>query len=102
MQPPEEEIVEAEALPPRTSSPRVANQSNRWITDIAENRLMVLGTLFLVTGVLGLPFLWISSKFTRLQKISLSIVVTIYTVLLIVAVVWVLMWSWSRIERSMS
>ena len=43
--------------------------------------------LFLVLGPLGLPLLWRSPSFTRGWKIVLTVVMVVYTVLLIDSVV---------------
>lgn len=72
-----------------------------WLAPVANSRAAVLGILFFVTGVLGLPLLWVSSRFTRTQKIVLSVVVTIYTAALIAGTYAVLAWSWSVIQQNM-
>jgi len=54
--------------------------------DMAERRGMVLVLLFLVLGVLALPLLWRSSKFSPAWKIILTILVAIQTAI----VVWLL------------
>ncbi len=44
-----------------------------------QNRWAVLGTLFFVTGALGLPLLWVSPAFSRLHKLFWSMLVLLYT-----------------------
>ena len=61
----------------------------------------VLGLLFFVTGFLGLPVLWMSRAFTPTMKVVLSIVVTIYTLLLIGCTIGVLWWVWSKALEAM-
>ncbi|WP_417739648.1 hypothetical protein [Rosistilla oblonga] len=95
----EAEIVSAT---PVDDAPHPESDAKHWIEELTDNRAIVLGTLFFVTGVLGLPLLWISRKFTPLQKWLLSIVVTIYTLVLIVIVAVVLMWSWNQIQQSIA
>ncbi|QDS91055.1 hypothetical protein EC9_52750 [Rosistilla ulvae] len=92
--------IEAEIVSATLVDDAPQPEAKHWIEDLADNRAIVIGTLFLVTGVLGLPLLWISRQFTPLQKWLLSIVVTIYTLVLIVIVALVLMWSWNRIQQS--
>lgn len=60
----------------------------------------ILGLLFLVTAILGLPLLWISRGFSPAWKIVLSVIVTLYTVLLFWGFWLVLTWSVSRIMDS--
>lgn len=54
-----------------------------------ESPWVVLTLLFLVLGPLAFPLLWRSQRFTRSWKITLSVVVVGYTVLL----VWHAWWS---------
>lgn len=42
----------------------------------------MLGLLFLVMAVLGLPLLWVSRAFSRPAKVGLTILVILYTALL--------------------
>jgi hypothetical protein len=81
-------IVE-EASPAAATQP-AAKSSAQSLRELADSRWIVLGTLFLVTGVFGLPMLWISRGFSRAGKVVLSIVVTLYTVLLLWAF-WIFM-----------
>lgn len=64
---------------------------------LVQNKAVVLGILFGVTGVLGIPLLWINKKFTFAERIVWSIVVTIYTVILIAAAAAVCIWSYRQI-----
>ncbi len=61
-----------------------------------DNPYAVLALLFFVTGFLGLPALWISRGFTPTMKVVWSIIVIIYTLLLIGCTIGVLMWAWSK------
>lgn len=56
----------------------------------------VLILLFFVTGFLGLPVLWISRGFTPGMKVVWSVVVILYTCMLIGCCGMVLWWVWSR------
>lgn len=56
----------------------------------------VLVLLFFVTGFLGLPVLWASRGFTTRMKVVWSVVVTIYTCMLIGCTGMVLWWAWTR------
>jgi hypothetical protein len=59
----------------------------------------MFGMLFGVTGCLGIPFLWMSPKFSRREKIVWSILVTIYTLVLIGVAVGVCWWSYRQISQ---
>lgn len=61
-----------------------------------QSRPMVLATLFLVTGVLGVPLLWRSPCFGTIEKWVWTVVVAIYTAVLLAGVVWLLSWSLGR------
>ena len=52
---------------------------------IVDRPWFVLAVLFLVTGVLGLPLLWLSRGFRRGQKWFWTVVVTLYTLALTAA-----------------
>jgi len=55
---------------------------------------MVLAILFGVTGALGIPLLWMNKRFSTLERVFWSIVLTIYTSLLIGGTLWVLWWAY--------
>ena len=67
-------------------------------SDLIQSRGAVLTVLFLATGALGIPLLWANKKFSNGQRIFWTIVVTIYTVLLLAAFCWIMMWSYRRIQ----
>jgi hypothetical protein len=75
------------ATPPPASSPARRALDNPWL---------VLLMLFLVTGALGLPFLWMSRGFSAPTKVVLSIVVLIYTVALLWAFWLFLVFMWNN------
>lgn len=66
-----------------------------------DNPLVVLGLLFFVMAILGLPLLWMSRGFSVPAKIGWSIAVTIYTTALIGCTGMILTWTWSRIVESL-
>jgi hypothetical protein len=73
---------------PQTGGPRRPMLDNPWF---------VLGLLFFAMAICGLPLLWKSRGFSRFWKIALSLIVTLYTILLIWGFWLVIKWSWSRI-----
>lgn len=83
------------------SPPSAARVRDTSLRAAIDNPYVVLALLFLVTGFLGLPVLWISRGFGLTSKIVLSIVVTIYTLLLIGCTISVIWWSWARALESL-
>ncbi len=67
-------------------------------SDLIQSRAAVLTILFLATGALGIPLLWANNKFSNGERIFWTIVVTIYTILLLAAFCWIMMWSYRRIQ----
>lgn len=60
-------------LPPKPQSWR----------DAVDNPWIVLGMLFFVTAACGLPVLWLSRGFSPLWKVVLTLVVCVYTVVIL-------------------
>lgn len=79
-------------------TPVPADSSPDWRA-LLNNRWIVLAGLFLVTGALGIPFLWIGRAFSTRMKILLSIVVTLYTALLLWLFWLIMLWSYHRISE---
>lgn len=82
---------------PVTSAPSPAPRS-KWRA-LIDSRPAMFGMLFGVTGFLGIPFLWMSDSFSRTEKIVWSIVVTIYTLILIGVAVAICWWSYAQITQ---
>lgn len=68
---------------------------------LLNNKLALLGLLFFATAALGLPLLWKSPKFSRQERITWSIAVTVYTVVILWIFCAIMWWSYSRIAESM-
>ena len=64
---------------------------------LIQNRTAVLAVLFLVTGALGIPLLWISKRFSTTERILWSLTVLLYTIVLIGATTWILWWAYQRL-----
>ena len=65
--------------------------------EMVQSRAAVLAILFLVTGALGIPLLWMNQSFSTLERVFWAVVVTIYTIGLI-AIAWmIVMWSYRQI-----
>lgn len=78
--------------PPEPSSPDAQP-----LDQLLHNPWVMLGLLFLVTGALGIPLLWISRAFSTWTKVLLTVVVTVYTALLIWGVWLVMVWAYYRV-----
>ncbi len=85
-------------LPPQVQSVEKPSQIRRFM----DNKLAMLATLFFVTAALGLPFLWKSNGFTRREKTIWSIIVSIYTILILWGFGAIMWWSYSRITESLA
>ncbi|MEM7477380.1 MAG: hypothetical protein AAF483_20540 [Planctomycetota bacterium] len=64
---------------------------------ILGSRGLILLMLFGVTGFLGIPVLLMSPAFSKAEKAIWSLVITIYTCVLIGLTGWVVWWSIGRI-----
>jgi len=84
--------------PPRDSIEQGTNVTSKLgMSSLTQSRPMVLAILFGVTGVLGIPLLWMNSPFSTAERIFWSIVVTIYTSVLIGITGKIVMWSYRSI-----
>jgi hypothetical protein len=54
---------------------------------LLDNRLAIVG-LLVVVGPLGLPFLWLSGRFSRLTKFVVTTLYFAFTVVFPLAVTW--------------
>ena len=94
------------SLPLRRDGKRIETASGCEFGDQRRSLLdrpwFILCLLFFVTAILGLPLLWISRGFSLAWKIALSVVVTLYTALLLWGFWWIMSWSVSRIMDSLS
>ena len=63
-----------------------------------QNRLTVLAILFFVTGALGLPLLWVNRRFSIREQMIWTLVVTLYTALLIWGVAKICWWSYQQFQ----
>lgn len=90
--------LRADAVPPAMEEPLEIGAS--W-QEVADNRLVLLSTLFFVTAVLGLPLLWKSRAFSGVTKVLLTIVVLAYTAFLFGLLWLVLTWSYNRVVEAL-
>ncbi|MBD54902.1 MAG: hypothetical protein CMM05_07465 [Rhodopirellula sp.] len=64
---------------------------------LIQSKLAVLACLFLVTGFLGLPLLWMNRKFSTAERFLWAIIVIIYTLALIGLVAAIVLWCYKQI-----
>ena len=83
------------------SDPPLSADSAPSRTSLLDRPWFILGLLFFVAAILGLPLLWMSGGFSRVWKIVLSVVVTLYTALLLWGFWLIMSWSVSRIMDSL-
>lgn len=60
---------------------------------LEQSRWAVLTVLFIVTGAFGLPILWRSDRFSRIEKCFWGVMVTVYTVALFYGMFLMVRWS---------
>lgn len=60
--------------------------------NVTQSKIAVLGILFLITGILGLPLLWVNKRFSTFERICWSLVLLAYTIALIGVTIAVLSW----------
>lgn len=85
-----------------TDQSKLKSPANSRFQDSAlvQNKLAVLAILFFVTGFLGLPLLWLSPRFSNVERWVWAILNSIYTCALIWIVFKICMWSWAQISSS--
>jgi hypothetical protein len=82
--------------PPAHSYPRATTAR-----PLLDRPIVILGLLFGVMAVLGIPLLWQSRAFGRPLKIVLSVVVTLYTAALIYGVGLICVWSYNNVVEAL-
>ena len=61
-----------------------------------------MGLLFFATAVLGLPILWKSRGFSLAAKVMLSVLVTVYTAVLLWGFALLMIWCADRIMGALT
>jgi hypothetical protein len=96
------EVAAEATVCPRCGASLAAGSAATERRDMLDNPWVVLGMLFLATGVLGLPFLWKSKGFSPLAKIVVGVAVTIYTAFLVWLAALAVMWAWRNAQPALS
>lgn len=100
LQPEREAPIQARLVTPDQAAPAdplAANAGWSLESKLLQSRIAVIATLFLVTGFLGIPLLWMNKRFSHSERIAWSILVTVYTLILIWVAITIVMWSYRRI-----
>jgi len=97
IEPPVTEIPKAPSH--GTNAQRTSRPRSEW-EQLVSNRKVILAMLFLVTGALGLPLLWLSPAFNATEKVIWSLVNLVYTLMLIGICVAICYWAYSQVMLS--
>ncbi len=91
--PPFHETVLHPSSPIEATLVRSENSAN----GISQSKFAVIGFLFLVTGAVGLPLLWVNRRFNNVERLFWTVAVLTWTFLLI-GVTWaILRWTYEQI-----
>ncbi len=66
-----------------------------------DNPWVVLGLLFFVFAACGIPLIWMSRAFSKLGKTVLTIVISLYTVLILWLFWLIMLWAYHRIVEAL-
>jgi hypothetical protein len=91
-----ESPIEAQLAAPSPHIPDSARPVSKpkSTSEIIQNRWAVIGILFGVTGCLGIPLLWMNKQFTNTERIMWTVIVTLYTALLLYITYRICAWSY--------
>lgn len=67
---------------------------------LLDNRWFVLGVIFLAMMFLGLPLLWRSQSFSIVEKAIWTVVVLVYSAVVIWLFVVVMKWSFQQVSQA--
>ncbi len=76
------------------SEEETSHPDNPPSSDLVQSRGAVLAALFLVTGIFGLPLLWMNQRFSPSERILWAVVVSIYSLAMVVFGLWFLWWMY--------
>jgi len=94
------ETVSQSMLPPNSLSEKKTDAKSSPMAQILRSRFLIFVLLFAVTGFLGLPILWLSPSFSRLEKYFWSVVNILYTSALIALCLAICWWAYTRIVEN--
>jgi hypothetical protein len=68
---------------------------------LLDNRWVVLAAIFFAMMFLGLPLLWRCPNFSRTEKVAWTIVVLVYSAVIIGGVIAIMSWSYGRVLETL-
>ena len=74
------------------SNEKSSARSDDPIHGLLQSRGAVLSFVFLVAGVVGLPLLWMNPNFSRAERIIWTIIVTLYSLVILILAGGILWW----------
>lgn len=87
--------IEAQLVDVGDDSPAAAGaRPTRSAAELIQSKGAVLAMLFLVTGAIGIPVLWINPNFSKTERVIWSLVVATYTAVLVTIAASVVMWCY--------
>lgn len=97
-----ESPIEAQLVAPPSVDGEIgqSNQASPSGASIMQSKGAVLAVLFLVTGALGIPLLWVNPNFSAIEKVVWSIIVGLYTAVFVAIVGAIVMWCYRIIVGS--
>lgn len=93
--------VEALVIAPGRVLPKYLTEPDSFdvLNSISQSKWATLMVLFVVTAVLGIPMLWRNERFNMVERLFWSLLVIVYTIAIIVAMVW---WIRSTLDDAIS
>lgn len=64
---------------------------------LLQSRGAVLGFLFLIAGIVGLPLLWVNPNFSRRERVFWTVIMLLYSFILVVLFGGMLWWIYQLI-----
>ncbi len=71
--------------------------SNEPLGRFGHNKVGILATLFLVSGIVGLPLLLLSPAFSKPEKGFWTVMIIIYTAIVFSLFGGFLLWAWNQL-----
>tara|TARA_R110002095_G_scaffold197049_2_gene176026 strand:- start:84 stop:422 length:339 start_codon:yes stop_codon:yes gene_type:complete len=85
----------------RPEEPPPVAPSDGMLQQLCDEKWIMLAMLFFVTAALGLPWLWKSRGFSKPEKKFWTVVISIYTALILWGFGAVMWWSYTRITEAL-
>jgi hypothetical protein len=90
-------VVATTPLRPAVSAGQDKTIGGFSVERLVQNKLAVLAVLFGVTGFLGLPLLWMNTRFSTFERWLWAVLNVVYTTALIYGAFRICLWSYRQI-----